>query len=110
MEIILRSVPGVDLIVAENAEIGMAMAMAEVPDLILMDIQLPGIDGIEATKVLRKRPETSRIPIVAVTAGAMKADLERARQAGFHAYVTKPINIPEMLAVLRDALTPQDGH
>ena len=87
-----------------TAEIGLAMAMTERPHLILMDIQLPGIDGILATKVLRKRPETRDIPVIAVSAAAMADDIERAEDAGFYAYVTKPIDIPNLLREIRNVL------
>lgn len=68
------------------------------PDLILMDLGLPGVDGFALTREIRRREETSRIPVLAVTSFAMKGDERRAREAGCNGYVTKPINRLEMLA------------
>jgi two-component system cell cycle response regulator DivK len=69
------------------------LAVSEPPDLVLMDIQLPGIDGLEALRRLRENPRTADIPVVAVTAQAMKQDRERALRAGFDGYVEKPISV-----------------
>jgi CheY-like chemotaxis protein len=78
---------------ARTAEDGIALAVSEPPDLVLMDLQLPGIDGIEALRRLRESPRTANIPVVAVTAQAMKQDRERVLQAGFDGYVEKPISV-----------------
>ena len=78
---------------AQTAEDGIALAVSEPPDLVLMDLQLPGIDGIEALRRLRESPRTANIPVVAVTAQAMKQDRERALAAGFNGYVEKPISV-----------------
>ena len=80
---------------AGNAEDGLALAQAERPGLILMDIQLPGIDGVEALGMLRRDPATAGIRVVALTAFAMKDDRERFLAAGFDGYLEKPINVPE---------------
>jgi two-component system cell cycle response regulator DivK len=80
---------------AENAEDGLALARAERPALILMDVQLPGIDGVEALSRLRSDPATAAIRVVALTAFAMKADRERFLAAGFDGYLEKPLNVPE---------------
>lgn len=77
---------------ARSAEEGLRMAREERPDLILMDVRLPGMDGLAAVKVLKRDPETRSIPTVAMTAQAMRGDEEAARSAGFDAYVTKPID------------------
>jgi two-component system cell cycle response regulator DivK len=84
---------GYDVRTARTAEAAIALAVSESPDLVLMDIQLPGIDGVEALRRLRESPRTAHIPVVAVTAQAMKQDRERALQAGFDAYVEKPISV-----------------
>jgi two-component system, cell cycle response regulator DivK len=78
---------------AESAEAGISVAQVSRPDLILMDIELPGMDGVTALRQLRSDPLTAAIPVVAVTASAMQADRQRLRAAGFDAYVVKPIDI-----------------
>ena len=84
---------GYDVRVARTAEDGIALAVKEPPDLVLMDLQLPGIDGMEALRRLRENVRTADIPVVAVTAQAMKQDRERALEAGFNGYIEKPISI-----------------
>ena len=78
---------------AQTAEDGITLAVNEPPDLVLMDLQLPGIDGIDARRRLRESPRTANIPVVAVTAQAMKQDRERVLEAGFDGYVEKPISV-----------------
>jgi two-component system cell cycle response regulator DivK len=88
------------VISARSAEQGVALARERVPDLVLMDLQLPAMDGTEALRILRADPLTREIPVVAVTAFAMKDDRERALDAGFNSYVEKPINVrafPELV-------------
>jgi two-component system cell cycle response regulator DivK len=85
---------------AVDAESGLALARAELPDLILMDIQLPGMDGLAATALLKKDPATSSIPVIALTAMAMKQDEDNARAAGCDAYVAKPLNFRELYAAI----------
>jgi len=84
---------GYDVRVARTAEDGITSAVSEPPDLVLMDLQLPGIDGMEALRRLRESPRTADVPVVAVTAQAMKQDRERALAAGFNGYVEKPISV-----------------
>jgi CheY-like chemotaxis protein len=84
---------GYDVRVARTGEDGVTLAVKEPPDLVLMDLQLPGIDGMEALRRLRESPRTADIPVVAVTAQAMKQDRERALDAGFDGYVEKPISV-----------------
>ncbi|HXI56505.1 MAG TPA: response regulator [Polyangia bacterium] len=84
---------GYDVRVARTAEDGITSAVSEPPDLVLMDLQLPGIDGMEALRQLRESSRTADIPVVAVTAQAMKQDRERALDAGFNGYVEKPISV-----------------
>jgi two-component system, cell cycle response regulator DivK len=84
---------GYDVRVARTAEDGITSAVSEPPDLVLMDLQLPGIDGMEALRRLRESPRTADIPVVAVTAQAMKQDREKALNAGFNGYVEKPISV-----------------
>jgi len=84
---------GYDVRVARTGEDGVTLAASEPPDLVLMDLQLPGIDGMEALRRLRMSPQTAGIPVVAVTAQAMKHDRERALEAGFDGYIEKPISV-----------------
>ena len=92
---------------AENGEDGLALARAELPHLVLMDVQLPGMDGVEALGRLRADPLTADIPVVALTAFAMKDDRDRLLSVGFDAYLEKPLNVREfpsqVAAVLRRA-------
>jgi CheY-like chemotaxis protein len=74
------------------------------PDLVLMDINLPGMNGYEALAALKARPDTAAIPVVAVTANAMKGDSERGLDAGFAAYLTKPLHIPTVLDTVQTVL------
>jgi CheY-like chemotaxis protein len=89
---------------AISAEDGIEMACTDPPDLILMDIGLPGMDGFEALEVLRGDPRTSAIPVMAVSANAMRHDVERGQQAGFVDYLTKPIVIDDFLAAINRIL------
>lgn len=101
---VFKSMPNIELTTAETAEIGLEMVNSQMPDLILMDIQLPGIDGIEALKILKGSEKTRRIPVVAISASAMSIDIDRASGIGFYDYLTKPINLSKTLAVIRSAL------
>jgi two-component system cell cycle response regulator DivK len=88
---------------AADAEAGLTIARAELPDLILMDIQLPGMDGLAATALLKKDPATAAIPVIALTAMAMKEDEEKCQVAGCDAYMAKPLRYQELYAAI-DAL------
>jgi two-component system, cell cycle response regulator DivK len=83
---------GYTVLQAENAERGIALARTERPALILMDVRLPGMDGLSATEILKAEPETRAIPVVALTAHAMKGDEAKALAAGCEGYITKPID------------------
>jgi len=93
---------------AQNAEMGLQFAREEKPDLILMDIQLPGMDGLAATGILKQDPSTQKIPVVALTSYAMRGDEEKARAAGCDDYISKPIDTREFLDRIRKLV--QDGH
>ena len=82
---------------ARTAEDGLALAASQLPDLILMDIRLPGIDGLAALAVLRSDPRTAAIPVMALTSSAMTSDDERFQQAGFDGYLAKPINFRQLI-------------
>jgi two-component system cell cycle response regulator DivK len=85
---------------ATDAETGLTLARAEQPDLILMDIQLPRMDGLEATALLKGDEATREIPVVALTALAMKGDEERIRAAGCDGYIAKPLAYKDFLATI----------
>jgi CheY-like chemotaxis protein len=87
---------GYRVLEAGDAERGIAIAREHTPDLILMDIQLPGIDGVEALARLRRDEATAGIPVVALTALAMKEDRERFTEAGFDGYLEKPLSVPAL--------------
>jgi CheY-like chemotaxis protein len=90
---------------ARTAEDGLALATASPPDLVLLDLQLPGIDGMEAFRQLRGSLPTAGVPVVAVTALAMKDDRERVLRAGFDGYLEKPISVRELPSQVRAFLT-----
>jgi CheY-like chemotaxis protein len=90
---------------ARTAEDGLVLANSRPPDLELLDLQLPGIDGMEAFRQLRQSPPTADIPVVAVTAFAMKDDRERVLRAGFDGYLEKPISVRELPDQVRAFLT-----
>jgi CheY-like chemotaxis protein len=96
---------GFDAVVAVDGEQGVQLAAREKPDLILMDMSLPVIDGWEATRRIKASPETSRIPIIALTAHAMTGDRERALQAGCDDYDTKPVEFPGLLQKIEALLS-----
>jgi CheY-like chemotaxis protein len=100
MEGMLGHRAGLRLLMAEQPEAGLALAKQARPDLVLLDIQLPGIDGFEVLRRLRANARTRKIPVVAVSANAMPADLAQARAAGFAEYLTKPLDLPLLLATV----------
>lgn len=91
---------GYAVLTATDAEAGLALARREQPDLVLMDIQLPGMDGLEACAILKKSEATRDIPVIALTALAMKGDEERIRAAGCDGYIAKPLAYREFLATI----------
>ena len=96
-DLLLRSA-GHTVLTAVDAETGLTLARVDQPDLILMDIQLPGMDGLAATALLKHDPLTASIPIIALTAMAMREDQERTHLAGCDAYITKPLRRRELYA------------
>ncbi len=98
----LLEVKGYRTLEAGTAELGVELARRHTPQLILMDIQLPGMDGVAGLGQLKADPTTAKIPVIALTALAMKGDRERFRSAGFDGYLVKPINIRELLDVVRE--------
>ena len=100
---------GYQLLESETAEAGIELARQHKPALILMDFHLPGMNGIEAFKILRTDPLTSSIPILAVTASAMTEDRQKMMAAGFDGLQTKPINVKEFLQAVADVLKKHAG-
>ncbi len=96
---------GFEVLVAVDGEQGVAIARSEAPDLILMDMSLPVLDGWEATRQIKAAPESRSIPIIALTAHAMADDRDRAMAAGCDDYETKPIELPRLLERI-EALLP----
>jgi two-component system cell cycle response regulator DivK len=103
---LLLSKVGHTVLCATDAEVGLALARSSRPDLILMDIQLPGMDGLTATALLKKDPETVGIPVIALTAMATKADREKSQIAGCNAYIAKPLRYQELFAAIDSLLEP----
>jgi len=97
-------VKGYATLEAGTAEDGIRIASERVPDLILMDIQLPGMNGIEALRVLRGNPATAAIPVIAVTASVMQQDRNQITEAGFDSYIGKPLNLKEFLEAVKTTL------
>jgi two-component system cell cycle response regulator DivK len=100
----ILQVKGYETIEAGSAEDGLRLAAERGPDLILMDIQLPGMNGIEALKVLRADAALAAIPVIAVTASVMQQDRNLITQAGFDGYIGKPLNLKEFLEAVRAML------
>jgi two-component system, cell cycle response regulator DivK len=100
----ILSLGGYEALTAEDGETALAIAKRELPDLILMDIQLPGQDGVEVTRQLRKCHETISIPIIALTAHAMSGDEKRILDSGCNRYLAKPLNYKELLKTIKELL------
>jgi CheY-like chemotaxis protein len=98
---------GYEITMAVDGEAGIASAIETRPDLILMDISLPGMDGWEATTVLRSRVETASIPIIALSAHAMEMDRQRSLEVGCNDFDTKPVDLARLLVKIDALLTPQ---
>jgi two-component system, cell cycle response regulator DivK len=104
----LLSAAGFELIEAHDGEAGVAMAGEHLPDLILMDFQLPLLDGYEATRRLKVNPATRHIPVIAVTSYALSGDEAKAMQVGCRGYIAKPFSPRELLKKVREVLADTD--
>lgn len=104
MQGMLAHRPAIDLRLAAWPEDGLAMALEQPPDLVLLDIQLPGIDGFEVLRLMHDQPSLRQVPVIAVSANAMPDDLADARRAGFADYLTKPVDMARLLALVDRAL------
>jgi len=107
MEDLIGDLERVELVTAPTAEIGIELVRARRPSVVIMDINLPGMSGFEATRRLREWPETREIPIVALSAAAMIRDKARVTEAGFYRYLTKPVKVSELTDVLEELLLPR---
>lgn len=110
VEEIIRFRPGLRMLSAPDAHLGIELACVHLPEVILMDINLPGMNGIDALKVLQETPETANIPVIAVTANAMPRDVTAGLHSGFFRYITKPINIEELNKAIDSALGQLRDH
>ncbi len=101
---IFSQLKGVELLIAGTAESGLEMIRTTPPDLILMDVNLPGMSGLEALKLLKANPKTAEIPVMAISAAALSQDVEEGLAAGFTAYLTKPFDVPGLLVMVANSL------
>jgi CheY-like chemotaxis protein len=101
--------PHLDLLRASDGVRGIAQARSALPDVILMDINLPGINGLEVLAILRDDPRTRHIPVMALSANAMSRDIQRGMESGFFRYLTKPIKITEFMAALDEGLAQAEA-
>ena len=104
MEDLLGEFPTVHLLTAPTAEIGIEMARARKPDVVIMDINLPGMSGLEATRRLKAWEETRTIPVIALSAAATDRDIKRSESVGFYRYLTKPVEVDKLIGVLEELL------
>ena len=104
VEQIIARHPHFRMLSARDGNLGIALARTHLPDVVLMDLNLPGISGIEAMNILRADPATMHIPVVALSANAMPRDIEKGLKAGFFSYLTKPIRINEFMSAVNDAM------
>jgi two-component system cell cycle response regulator DivK len=99
---------GYEILEAPDGEQGVKITMEKIPDLILMDIMMPKMDGLEATRIIKADNKTKHIPVIALTSYAMKGDREKTLEAGCDGYIAKPIDIQEVLKTIEHFLTAQE--
>ncbi len=110
MRELIGELASVELVTAPSAEIGLELIRAHLPDVVIMDINLPGMSGFDAMQRLREAPETRAIPVIGLSAGALLRDTTRARDAGFYRYLTKPVKVAELTSVLEELLVRAAGE
>jgi PAS domain S-box-containing protein len=104
MKELVRTFENIDLLTAPTAEMGIELARRRHPQVIIMDINLPGMSGVDALRALKSTRDTKEIPVIALTAAASERDKRRGREAGFHRYMTKPVKVDEFIAALDELL------
>ena len=104
MEVIVARIERLSMISAHNAELGIELAKSKTPDLIILDIDLPGMPGFEALRKLQRLEKTKDIPVIALSANAMPKDIEKGVDAGFKQYLTKPIEVEEVVKSIKESL------
>src|SRR5581483_9382692 len=104
MRAVIDDLPRVEMITAGNAELGIELVRVRRPDAVIMDVNLPGMTGVEATRKLAAWPETHGIPVVGLSAAALHKDTVRAMASGFYRYLTKPVKLGELIATLEEIL------
>jgi PAS domain S-box-containing protein len=107
MHAVIDDFPRLEMRTAATAEIGLELIRTHRPDAVIMDINLPGMSGIEATRKLAESPETRSIPVIALSAAVLPKDTARAKESGFYRYLTKPVKIDELIATLEELLLPK---
>lgn len=105
VEQVLQSLPNLKMWSAHEPLLGLELAEEHLPDLILLDINLPGMDGYEVLKSLRRNDKTCKIPVIAISANAMRKDIKKGEEAGFDSYITKPVNVKELLDTVESKLS-----
>ena len=110
MEEITEQIANLRMLSAHSAELGLEMARKYQPDLVIMDINLPGMNGIEAMKLLKRAKETRAIPVIALSANAVPQDIKQSLKAGFDEYLTKPINLDQVLAAIKKRLAKKGAR
>jgi CheY-like chemotaxis protein len=108
MRDLVEDLPSVELFTAPTAEIGLELIRSHRPQVVIMDINLPGMSGFDAVQRLREWPETRSIPVIGLSAAALLKDTSRAREAGFYRYLTKPVKVPELTRTLEELLVKPD--
>ncbi|CAN5883575.1 hypothetical protein BH11MYX3_BH11MYX3_33820 [soil metagenome] len=109
MRDLMEDLPSVELLTAPTAEIGLELIRGRVPDLVIMDVNLPGMSGFDAVEQLRTWPETRHIPVIGLSAAALAKDKLRAKNAGFERYLTKPVKVAELTSALEELLGTSAG-
>jgi CheY-like chemotaxis protein len=104
MHDLIEDLPSVELLTAPTAEIGLELVRSHLPQVVIMDINLPGMNGFDAAQRLREWPETQHIPVIGLSAAALLKDTNRAKEAGFYRYLTKPVKVAELTKVLEELL------
>ena len=109
MRELMEDIPKIELITAPNAELGIELIRSHLPGVVIMDVNLPGMSGFEAVQRLRGWTETRDIPVIGLSAAALPRDTARAKEIGFYRYLTKPVKVDQLTAVLEELLEPAAG-